>query len=384
MFNLISSLYSFIIFLTRKSPMDSIVFYSEGNAYKPFLFPLMKEVGNKYNLPIFYLTSDPNDTVLSYRKINFRSFYIGKGLILTLTLYFLKTRILFMTMPDLNLFHIKKSIYPVHYSYLQHSLVSTHMVYREGAFDHFDSIFCSGFHHLKEIREWEKINNLPPKKLFKHGYLPLDTIILQNKKNVKLNRQRLDQIRVLIAPSWGQNGLIHNGIENLLENLLSNNFFVTIRLHPQSKISSKKQISVIKDKFHNLSNFAFDDDNSVFDILYKSDILITDWSGIAFEFSFGLLRPVIFIDVNKKVNNPRYNELKSLPVEVTMRNEIGLVISFKDNENLAQIIKNYLKKIDKTKTKVTYFRDKYVYNIGKSVEVGSKIIFKLFNELKEK
>ena len=36
----------------------------------------------------------------------------------------------------------KKSKNKVHYVYIQHSLVSLHMAYREGAFDHYDYILC--------------------------------------------------------------------------------------------------------------------------------------------------------------------------------------------------------------------------------------------------
>ena len=51
------------------------------------------------------------------------------------------------------------------------------MIYNEGAFDYFDTILCAGNHQIEEIREWEFINNLPKKNLYKHGYIPLDKII---------------------------------------------------------------------------------------------------------------------------------------------------------------------------------------------------------------
>jgi len=53
-------------------------------------------------------------------------------------------------------------------------MVSSHMIYRAGAFDHFDSILCVGPHHIDEIRAWEKLNGLPAKRLHQHGYAPLD------------------------------------------------------------------------------------------------------------------------------------------------------------------------------------------------------------------
>ena len=32
--------------------------------------------------------------------------------------------------------------------------------------------------------------------------------------------------------------------------------------------------------------------------------MVSDWSGVAMEFAFGLERPVLFIDVPRKTNNP--------------------------------------------------------------------------------
>ena len=61
-----------------------------------------------------------------------------------------------MTMPDLNQYQVKRSKYPVHYIYIQHSLVSLHMVCRKGAFDNYDTICCAGPHHVREIRAVEK------------------------------------------------------------------------------------------------------------------------------------------------------------------------------------------------------------------------------------
>ena len=34
--------------------------------------------------------------------------------------------------------------------------------------------------------------------------------------------------------------------------------------------------------------------------LYQSDLMISDWSGVAFEYAFAFNKPVIFCDVPKK------------------------------------------------------------------------------------
>ena len=62
----------------------------------------------------------------------------------------------------------------------------------------------------------------------------------------------------------------------------------------------------------------------------KCDILITDWSGIGFEFALGLKKPVIFLDIEKKINNKDYYKFKIKPYEIKMRKKLGLVMKIKD------------------------------------------------------
>lgn len=374
---------SFFKILNRQKPYDSIVFYSQGNSYKAFLFPLIQEILLKYNFNIYYLSSDYQDTILSFKNDKFTSYYIGNGLALTLTFYLLKTRLMLMTMPDLNLFHLKKSIYPVHYIYIQHSLVSSHMVYREGAFDHYDTIFCAGKHHFNEIKEWETINRLKPKNLFKHGYLPLDTLLEQKKKASKIQNKTDNKLKILIAPSWGKNGIIHKGSENLIDTLLTKNYHVTIRFHPHSEVTSKKQIKQLRKKYKQTKDVKFDDDKSVYDSLFKTDILITDWSGIAIEFSFAVEKPVIFIDVEKKINNLRYHELTHVPIEIKIRNRIGSIIGFNNLSNIDNTIQDSIKNTKQIKKNIKSLRNKYVFNLNKSKENGSSAVYKLFKNLKK-
>ena len=41
----------------------------------------------------------------------------------------------------------------------------------------------------------------------------------------------------------------------------------------------------------------------------ESDIMISDWSGAAIEYALGLEKPVISVDVPRKVNNPGYKDI---------------------------------------------------------------------------
>ena len=112
-----------------------------------------------------------------------------------------------MDMPDLEKFHIKRSkVFHVHYIYIFHSMFSTHSYLREGALDHYDTIFCVGPHHTNEIQETEKVYNLKPKTLVKYGFGRLDWL-LKEKEKIQ-NTLSIDANTIIIAPSYGNNN--HN------------------------------------------------------------------------------------------------------------------------------------------------------------------------------
>ena len=152
-----------IRFISLPKKQRSITFYSEGRNYWPHLEGIIKELMDESDLYICYISSDQNDPGLFINHERYFSFNIDEGFFRNWLFENIDTYLLVMTMPDLNQFQIKKSKNKVHYVYIQHSLVSLHMAYREGAFDHYDSIFCAGPHHIKEIRAMEIKYNLPKK-----------------------------------------------------------------------------------------------------------------------------------------------------------------------------------------------------------------------------
>ena len=162
----------------------SIVFYSESSVLLyPHVEQIIKEL-EKRDQKICYVTSSKDDPILKNENKKIKSFYIGDGSAKYKFFWELKAKIVIMTMPDLENYWIKRSkVYPVHYVYIFHSIVSTHTIYRKGAFDHFDSIFCVGPHHIDEITATESVYNLNHKNLVEYGYGLLDK--LQKNKPVK-------------------------------------------------------------------------------------------------------------------------------------------------------------------------------------------------------
>ena len=359
----------------------SIVFYVENEHYTIYLKSLIETLVNEYGLKVSYVTSSKTDPLLKSTNKNISSFYIGDGVVRTKFFLNLKAKILIMTMPDLETFHIKKSkVYPVHYVYLFHSMVSTHLIYRRSAFEHFDSIFCVGNYQLDEIRSTEKLYNLKPKNLIRYGYSHLDNLLEKYSKRILLPKNNENKLHILLAPSWSDDGLFENISEKVIDILLREGYKVTFRPHPMTQKKSKKKIDRITEKFSKNESFLLEQNIFNFDSFLFSDIMITDWSGAALEFAFAFEKPVLFIDVPKKINNPEYEKIPQVPIEVSIREKIGKIILPTDLELIPNEIKMLYGQTKELRDKITKIRNELIFNVGESKKDGAEEIIKLLNE----
>ncbi len=354
----------------------SIVFYAENRASMNHFKLLISELTEKMNLSICFVTSVKDDLIFTSKNQKIKSFYIGDGAARTKFFLTLKAKIMIMDMPDLNSFHIKRSmVFPVHYVYLFHSMFSTHSYLRKSAIDNYDTIFCVGQHHIDEIKETEKIYELKPKKLLKYGYGRLDTLI--NEKEQYLEKTNITENLILIVPSYGNKNLLEIcGIE-LIDNLLKSNFKVLLRPHFRTLRDSTKLINEIKEKFSKNPDFILQTGIIPSNLFHNSQSMISDWSGIVLEYAFTFERPVIFIDVPKKNMNPKFKDIKLEPIEISIRNKVGHVVLPNELEKITKILNNLEKDSKKFQEQIKELRSKTVFNISNSAKIGAKYIQEL-------
>ena len=350
----------------------ALIFYSEGKNYWPHLERLVREMLATSEIPVCYISSGKDDPGLFIEHPNYQTFKIDEGYVRNWLFENIDTDVMVMTMPDLHQYQVKRSKHQNHYIYVQHSLASLHMIYRKGAFDHYDTIFCAGPHHLREIRAMEEKYNLPFKNLVKHGYGRLDSLIEESKKRYKKRKVEGDPLHILIAPSWGAKGIIESGIgEKIIGRLIAEGCKVTLRPHPQTMISSKYRVVDILKKYGEEKMFSYEANVAGQESLHESDVMISDWSGAALEYALGLNKPVFFIDVPKKVNNEYYEELNIEPFEVFIRDDFGTVIRF---ENITDI--NSFTNVSPNNITIS----EHVFGVGCSSAIGCDYIKSLFHE----
>ena len=361
----------------------SIVFYSESSVILyPYVEEIIRELQNR-DQKVCYLTSSKDDPILKNKNENVRVFYIGDSELEKMNFFLrLKAKMLIMTMPDLGSYHIKRSKeFPVHYIYTFHSMNSTHMEFQKGAFDEFDSIFCVGPYQVQELRATEQLYNLKRKNLVECGYGLLDKLIKlrssfpEKKKLLKNNKKN-----ILIAPSWGKQNLLESmGIE-LVKILLDAGYHVTVRPHPMTAKKSPKTIKQIKERFEKNPDFLLDTNTSSFEQLFSSYALITDWSGIGYEYAFVCERPVIYVDVPKKSHNKEYEKIGFVPFEISIRDKIGEIVPVQNIETIPERIEFLYSHGNNFENKIQKIRNDAIFNIGESGKVTASEIIRIISE----
>ena len=343
---------------------DQVTFYSETSNDWQHLSGIVKELRKKTNFKILYVCSDKNDYGLNFKERNFNSYLINNKHLLTWFFKNIKSKVMLMTLPDLNQYYLKRSKHLVHYIYIPHSLSSLHSIYRKGAFDYFDTLFCVGPHHVEEAKKIEKIYKLKQKNLIEFGYSKIDSLI-NSYKIFKKNED--NKITFLIAPTWGDHCIINNGkVIKVMDHIKSLGHNIILRPHPITVRESKDIINKIISRYENYPNFIYQPSTDNDQTLFESDVLISDWSGVAFEFAFGLKKPVLFVDTLRKFKNTDYNKIGIESFEFYAREMVG---EFFDTNKIYTL--NNINTVNDNQIK------KSIFSLGKSADVAGEYISKL-------
>jgi len=352
-----------------------LVFYSETNGYYKYYKGMIDYICQHSDVKIHYVTSDPKDRIFEDTRANICPYYVGSDRYLIPLFMKLECKICVMTMPDLEKYHIKRSRVQddIEYVYAMHAMGSTAMTLRKGALDWYDTVFCPGIDTFNEIRDAEELYQTPKKRLVEAGYPLIDDLI----RDYEAQSHEPNAIpKILIAPSWQPDNLIELCGEEILTRLADQPYQVVMRPHPQQMRNEPERILLLKEKFAEYKNIEIQTDFSSNSILTEADLLITDWSNISWEFAFVGLKPVLFVDTPMKVMNQEYEKIKTKPMNITLRNEIGKAVQPDQIENIAELIETMLHQKDAYREKIIQTRDAHLYNIGRSGALCGKYILK--------
>ena len=361
------SLINLIKFINIDNKKKEFIFYSESKFYREHFIDLILNLKKSGQKNIILITSDKDDII--FFKETLTCLYIKNYFILSVFFKILNCKFMIMTLTDLGN-HFQKSKLCKFYVYFFHAIASTHQIYTNSAFKNYDIILSNGEYQSKELRLTEKQFNFPKKEIVNSGYFFLDNI--KKKANLKSKEKR----HVLFAPSWNYNkeNLFNDYSIDVISNLLSKNFTLTLRPHPEHYKRSKKTINKINKLFFNLKNFILDKNFSNLKSLEKAEILITDNSSIVFEFMLIFKRPIIYIDYKEKIHNISEDKIPIMTIEEEFKTVFGNKLNINKLENLAGLCENLINENNVSSQLVDSFAKKYLSNLDHSASFAANYL----------
>jgi hypothetical protein len=311
------------------------VIYNEGKQYWNVFRPILDEFENR-KVGVIYLTSSQDDPVFDTTWNFVKAEFIGEGNRAFARLNMLRAGICLMTTPGLDVYQLKRSKMVKHYSHILH-MPSDATTYRLFGIDYFDSVLLTGDYQAEDIKILESQRNISKKKLITVGCSYLDVYA---EKIKKLPSEENHPFTVLVSPSWGASALLTRYGEKLLDPLSSSGWRVIIRPHPQSKKSEAETLERLQTRYKDSGNIEWDYEPENIYSLKKADIMISDFSGIIFDYMFLCDKPVLFVSQNIDLRPYDADDLDHELWQFKTAKEAGIELMEDDFPRIIEVIKN--------------------------------------------
>lgn len=349
------------------------VIFSDHKRYWNVFKPICDEFERR-NINLVYYTCSPDDPALSAEYKNVKAEFIGEGNKAFAKLNMIHADIFIATTPNLDVYQWKRSKHVKCYVHIPHSADEL-AGYRMFGLDYYDVVLTTGQNQIELIREIESLRPaITKKELISIGSLTLDNLKTRFDSSKRcINEKPI----ILLAPSWGKSGILSKYGEKLLSALEKTDFHIVVRPHPQTVVSEQAILKPLEEKFPSIE-WNYDNDN--FEVLNRTDLLITDFSGIIFDFACVFDKPLIYADTEFDtlpydadwLDEPRWS-FKVLP-------EIGVQLKESDFNSLESIIETALKD-EKLKGGRNKIRKECWDHIGESAVRATDFLITKHNEV---
>lgn len=361
-----------------KSGKDAIVVYSEGRQYWNTFKHMLEDLDKKGEKAV-YLTSGEDDPGLSHPFENVTARYIGQGNRAFAAMNMLEAAVCVTTTPGLDVLQIRRSPGVKHYTYLVHAPTDA-AIYKLYSFDYFDSVLCSGPHQMKSLRYLEELRGTKEKLLLETGCPYMDVLAWELDSTVRKKDGTTGSPRILVAPTWGVNGLLMRFGVKLLQPLVDAGFSVTVRPHPQSRSVEPEMLKELEKHFALCPNLAWDHATSSLPAMLDSDVLVSDLSGIVFDYAFILEKPVVTVAMKYDLRGMEANDLPYPAWELAKLPDLGASIRPEDIASLPEVIAAFPAS-EKFSTKMRRLREESLYNFRKSGAIAAEQVLELRNRM---
>ena len=341
---------------------NSIVFYAESAAYWSTLKPVLEALAKK-ETRVTYLTSDEKDPVFKSgldKRVHAK--FIGKGQTAYTALGFLEADVFVLTTPGVDVLQIRRSAGVKKYVHIVHAAGDIH-TYKFYSFDYYDAFYCSGPAQAKSLRALENLRKTPAKDLPLLGCPYFDGMLARKTADLKP-----EDNTILIAPTWGKNGLLTRTGSMIPKLLAQAGYHVILRPHPQSFISDKALMEKLADELKSFDNIEWDRNPDGFKSLSRAQLMISDVSGVIFDFAFIFLRPVISVGAGPMKDGFEAWEIPHEAWEMQALDKLGKRIMPGDEKDIPATVQSLLARHEDMAEAIEAIRNENVVNFGHAGE----------------
>ena len=312
------------------------VIYNEGMQYWNTFKPVCDEF-EKRGIELTYYTSAQKDPCFEMNYKFVKPEFIGEGNMAFVKLNMMSAGFVLMTTPGLQVYQLKRSKRVKHYSHVLH-MPNDATTYRLFGLDYFDSVLLSGDYQKTDIRFLEEQRGINKKDLVTVGCPYLDVY----KENIaKVPEEENHPFTVLVSPSWGDVGILKKYGEKLLDPLSQTGWRIIVRPHPQSKKSEADMLARLEERYKDNKNIEWDYERQNIFSLKKADIMISDFSGIIFDYTFLCDKPVMYVNAGMDLKPYDAYDLGDKKLwQYESLEKFGKALDEKDFAGIKEVIQN--------------------------------------------
>ena len=351
------------------------VIFSDDKRYWKNFEPICREL-DKRGVDVIYMTASPDDPVLDNPYEHIHGEFIGEGNKAFSKLNFLSAGIVLSTTPGLDVYQWKRSKNVDYYVHIAHA-PNDITLYRMFGIDYYDAILLSGDYQIDQVRKLEALRNLPAKELLKVGLPYMDDMALRLADDTV---EKSETKTILLAPSWGSSAIFARFGSKIISELLKTDYDIIVRPHPQSAKSEKEMLDKLMAEFPDSDRLQWNYDADNYEVLKKSDILISDFSGVLFEFSLIYDKPVIY--TNSDFDQSQYDSwwLGEKLWTFSVLPDLGAELTEENFGNLSSVIDDCLNN-PRFKENRQIARDQTWANYGHGAEAVADYLIAKHDEL---
>ena len=337
--------------------LPDVVFHSEGGKYWQVFEPVITALEGT-GISCAYVSPDPEDPGLARSGSRYTAIRPGKEVMTIAYMNRISAAMVVSTTPHLDVYMLKRSRKVRHYAHLFHAPTDV-AFYEKFAFDWYDSLLTVGPFQERSVRQLERRRRLAEKTLHGTGCTYYDYMTRELRG---LRPRDDDTFTVLYAPTWGERSSIVRYGTAILDSLAERRIRTIFRPHPQSYVSDKETMREVERKGY--PTVEVDRNRTGIASMARSDVMITDFSGVLFDYAFLFERPIVLASSKADLGGQEAEDLDGPIWDVATARSLARCVPDGEIAVVADIALEAAAAGDAHASRIRELRGRELYNFG--------------------